>query len=96
MDNVEAYDLVGDNTGPLTESCNLDKGCLVIRRRRICRILITLRYRVRLEVRDSPNKLGRVRCKNSALLVRPKKVPILSYCNYWLNFSFTFSLTGGI
>jgi len=29
MTNVEAYDLVGDNTGPLTERCNLDKGCLV-------------------------------------------------------------------
>ena len=24
--DVEAFDLAGDNTGPLTELCNLDKG----------------------------------------------------------------------
>jgi hypothetical protein len=29
MDVEAIEDLVGDNTGPLTESCNLDKGCLV-------------------------------------------------------------------
>ena len=27
--DVEAFDLVGDNTGPLAELCNLDKGLLV-------------------------------------------------------------------
>jgi hypothetical protein len=42
--NVEAHDLVGDNTGPLIELENLDKGCLAAMARRI---IITLRKLVR-------------------------------------------------
>ena len=33
--NVEAYDLVRDNAGPLIELENLDKGCLAATARRI-------------------------------------------------------------
>ena len=40
-------DLVGDNPGPLAELWNLDKGCWVAPG--AYRILITMRFRVRLK-----------------------------------------------
>jgi len=44
MTNVETFlDLVGDNTGPLIELYNLDKGWWVAAGRVACRINVTIR-----------------------------------------------------
>jgi hypothetical protein len=54
---VGAFDLVGDNTGPLAKFCNLDKGLLVLPLSGTYRILVTIRYRVRCSERFAENSL---------------------------------------
>jgi hypothetical protein len=56
--DVGAFDLVGDNTGPLAELYNLDKGLLVVPLSGTYRIFVTIRYRVRCSERlaEKPTK----------------------------------------
>jgi hypothetical protein len=53
------FDPVRDNTGPLAELYNLDKGLLVVPLSGTYRILITIRYRVRCSERlaEKPTKV---------------------------------------